>query len=145
MAMMMANAATASMNAGLCRRVGMPRSSSVSCSVFRDDEGLALAAREMRMLKEQLRHIKIRDRERKFNTELMEAIELGHLATLGEVIARSAHRRQESRRAHFRKDNPVRDDNDWLKHTFAFRREGGMEICHRPVCVTRFQPEERTY
>jgi succinate dehydrogenase / fumarate reductase flavoprotein subunit len=115
------------------------------CSVFRNEEDLKSLVEALAPLRERAARISIMDRSRKFNTELLEAIELGHLVTLGEVIARSALERRESRGAHSREDFPTRDDENWLKHTFAFRRDGGTEFRFRPVSITRFQPEERKY
>jgi succinate dehydrogenase / fumarate reductase flavoprotein subunit len=115
------------------------------CSVFRNEEDLKSLVDALPPLHERAGRISITDRSRQFNTELLEAIELGHLITLGEVIARSALERRESRGAHSREDFPTRDDENWLKHTFAFRRDGGTEFRFRPVSITRFQPEERKY
>ncbi len=115
------------------------------CSVFRNEQGLAKLLEEISGLKEQYRQVGIRDRSRTFNTELLEAIELGHLLTLGETIAGSALGRTESRGSHFREDHPARDDENWLRHTLAVRSGDGMEFRYRPVSITRFQPEERRY
>jgi succinate dehydrogenase / fumarate reductase flavoprotein subunit len=115
------------------------------CSVFRNEEDLKSLVEALPSLRERAARISIKDRSRQFNTELLEAIELGHLVTLGEVIARSALERRESRGGHSREDFPTRDDENWLKHTFAFLRDGGTEFRFRPVSITRFQPEERKY
>ncbi len=54
--------------------------------------------------------------------------------------------RQESRGAHFREDFPQRDDQNWLKHTLAYRTAGGsVELKYKPVTITRFQRKERKY
>ena len=64
----------------------------------------------------------------------------------GGPILDGAMERQESRGAHFRNDFPTRDDNNWLKHTLAFRTEdGGHELRYKPVTITRFEPKPRTY
>ena len=115
------------------------------CSVFRNKEGLKSLVDELAVLKERAKKVGIKDRGRRFNTELLETIELFHMLSLSEVIARSALQRAESRGAHSREDFPKRDDPNWLKHTFAFKSEKGMEFRHRAVAITRFQPEERKY
>jgi succinate dehydrogenase / fumarate reductase flavoprotein subunit len=115
------------------------------CSVFRNEEGLKKLVTDLAVLKERAKKVGIKDRGRRFNTELLEAIELLHMLNLSEVIACSALQRTESRGAHSREDFPKRDDLHWLKHTLAFRSEKGMEFRHKAAVVTRFQPEERKY
>ena len=115
------------------------------CSEFRNEEELKSLILNIRTLKGKTKGTSINDKGRRFNTELLEAIELGHLMNLGEIIASSALQRTESRGAHTREDFPDRDDEDWLKHTLAFKTEKGLEFRHKPVKITRFQPEERKY
>jgi succinate dehydrogenase / fumarate reductase flavoprotein subunit len=115
------------------------------CSVFRNEEGLNGLVRDLNTIKERAKSISIKDKGTKFNTELLEALELNHLINLGEAIAFSALQRKESRGAHSREDFPKRDDENWLKHTFAFKAGSGIEFRHKPVTITRFKPEERKY
>lgn len=115
------------------------------CSVFRKEAELKILIDEIQSLKERYKEISIKDKSKIFNTELLEAIELGHMLTLAEVIAYSALQRTESRGAHYREDYPKRDDENWLKHTFAFQTEKGISFKYKPVTITRFKPEERKY
>ncbi|MBI5026570.1 MAG: succinate dehydrogenase flavoprotein subunit [Nitrospirae bacterium] len=115
------------------------------CSVFRDEVALKSLLKEIEGLKRRYEHISIEDKGNVFNTELLEAVELGHLLTLSEVITSSALNRKESRGAHYREDYPRRDDINWLKHTFAFKTGGAVEFKYKPVVITKFQPEERNY
>jgi succinate dehydrogenase / fumarate reductase flavoprotein subunit len=115
------------------------------CSVFRNGKGLETLAADIESLKGRAKSLKIKDRGKKFNSELLEAIELYHLVSLGEVTALSAVQRTESRGAHSREDYPKRDDENWLKHTFAFKSEKGIEFRFKPVNIARFQPVERKY
>lgn len=115
------------------------------CSVFRTEEELKLLVDEIKTLKERYKEIEITDKSKIFNTDLLEAIELGHMLTLAEVIASSALQRTESRGAHYREDYPKRDDENWMKHTLAFQREKGITFKYKPVKITRFKPEERKY
>ena len=59
--------------------------------------------------------------------------------------SRAHSRATESRGAHFREDFPERNDTDWLKHTLAYRAEGGPDIKFKPVTITKFEPKPRTY
>lgn len=114
--------------------------------VFREDAGLRQAIEKVRELKERYRNISIMDKGTVFNTELMEAWELGSLLELAEVTAVCALNRTESRGAHSREDYPQRNDEEWLKHTLAYRTEDGrVDIRYKPVVITKFQPKERVY
>jgi succinate dehydrogenase / fumarate reductase, flavoprotein subunit len=115
------------------------------CSVFRNEEGLKGLVSKINAIEDKAEHVALTDRGRIFNTELLDAIELGHLINLSKVIASSALQREESRGAHFRDDFSERDDAEWLKHTFAFKKDRAVEFKYKPVKITRFQPEERKY
>jgi succinate dehydrogenase / fumarate reductase flavoprotein subunit len=96
-------------------------------------------------LRERYRNLKIDDRGKRFNTDLISALELGHLLEFAEVIVTGALARQECRGSHYRVDYPKRDDENWLKHTLAYRTEDGPRLEYKPVSITKFQPEERKY
>ncbi|MBA2573068.1 MAG: FAD-binding protein, partial [Gemmatimonadetes bacterium] len=114
--------------------------------VFREQAGIQKAVDKVRELQDRYRTLVIMDKGRRYNLEMLEAWELGSLLELAEVTAESALARTESRGAHSREDFPDRDDANWLKHTFAYRREGGrIELRYKPVTITRFQPKERVY
>jgi succinate dehydrogenase / fumarate reductase flavoprotein subunit len=100
---------------------------------------------KVKALKERYRDVRISDKGSVFNTDLLEARELGYLLDCAEVTAVSAEARQESRGAHAREDFPERDDSDWLKHTLAHRTEAGPELRYKPVTITTFQPKPRVY
>ncbi len=113
--------------------------------VFRVESQMVRAMDQIHQLQERFRHITLQDKGRRFNTELLEAIELGYLLDLAEITAQSALARRESRGAHSREDYPDRNDETWLKHTLAFRTEEGVTLEYKPVVITRFQPKPRTY
>lgn len=115
------------------------------CSVFRDEEGLKRAIESIRDLRERFKYISLRDSSLIFNQELLNAFELYHMFNLAEVIAQSALMRTESRGAHYRVDFPSRDDEAWLKHTFAFKRGEEIVFKYRPVMITKFTPQERKF
>jgi succinate dehydrogenase / fumarate reductase flavoprotein subunit len=113
--------------------------------VFRVQDQMSEAVDEIHELQERYEHVSIQDKGKKFNTELLEAIELGYLLDLAEVTAESALARTESRGAHSREDYPERDDERWLQHTLAYRTLTGVELRYKPVRITRFEPKPRTY
>jgi len=113
--------------------------------VFRIESQMQAAVDKVHELQERYRRAGIQDRGKTFNTELLEAIELGYLLDLAEVTAESALARTESRGAHSREDYPDRDDENWLKHTLAYRTESGVQLKYKPVTITSFEPKPRTY
>ena len=115
-------------------------------SVFRTANNLVQALDRVRELQQRYQRVRVQDRSRVFNTDLVETLELGFLLDTAEVTVASALARQESRGAHFREDFPQREDQNWLKHTLAYRTAGGsVELKYKPVTITRFQPKERKY
>ncbi len=115
------------------------------CGVFRTDEGLRRLVSLVRELKERYRQARVQDTGTVFNTDLLEAREVGYLLDCAEATVASALARTESRGAHFREDHPERDDAGWLKHSLAYRAEGAPLLAYKPVTITRFEPKPRTY
>ena len=113
--------------------------------VFRTAEGMSQALEKVRELKERLGHAPMTDKGRIFNTELINAWELGNLLDLAEVTTVSALARTESRGGHAREDYPNRDDVNWLKHTLAWVEDGKIRLSYKPVTITKWQPKERVY
>ncbi len=114
-------------------------------SVFRTADGLKGALAKIGELKDRYRNISVQDKGNCFNRDLLDALELGNMLDLAEVIAMGALYREESRGAHSREDFPQRDDEQFLKHTMVRRTEDGPQIFDKPVTITRFEPKERTY
>jgi succinate dehydrogenase / fumarate reductase flavoprotein subunit len=117
------------------------------CGVYRTAALLAECRAEVRTLRERARRIVVDDKGCRYNTDLVEALELGFLLDCAEATVESAVARLESRGAHAREDHPDRDDESWLKHTFAFRDPDGGDarLAYKPVTVTRFEPKPRVY
>jgi succinate dehydrogenase / fumarate reductase flavoprotein subunit len=115
------------------------------CSVFRHEQGLKKALEAVRGLQERARNISIDHGGNRYNTDLMDALELRNMLLLAEAIVASALNRTESRGAHSREDYPERDDEHWLKHTLVQRTDSGVSITYKPVTITRFQPKPRAY
>ena len=120
------------------------------CGVFRTEEQLGEALAEVKAYQERYTRSSIDDHGQTFNTDLLDAVELGHMLEYAEVIVRGAIARQESRGGHARRDFPTRDDDNWFKHTLAYREADGprLEYCAvnmAPQFREAFPLEERTY
>lgn len=121
--------------------------------VFRTEESLTEVLGVIHDLRVRYMEIGIHDRGQRFNTDLLEAIELGFLLDLAEVLAYCARNRKESRGGHMRDDYPERDDENYLKHTMAYltgdpkspNPEDHIRLDWKPVVITKYQPMERKY
>ncbi len=115
-------------------------------SVFRNDETLTQALADIRAIRPRARATTIADKGKKFNTELLDAVELEFMIDYAEGIAASAKHRTESRGAHSREDFPDRDDDNWLQHTlFTSDGDGQYEFGRKNVKLGRFEPKVRKY
>ncbi len=117
----------------------------LNVAVFRTADTLRETLDAFPSLRERYSRIAIHDRGRRFNTDLLEAIELGFLLDLAEVIVVGALAREESRGGHFREDFPNRDDKRFLKHTLAYATAKGIKLEYKPVVITKYKPIERKY
>jgi succinate dehydrogenase / fumarate reductase flavoprotein subunit len=113
--------------------------------VFRTGEGMNRALETIRELQERFKHVKVEDKGKVFNTDLLATWELGNLLDLAEVTAVTALAREESRGAHAREDFPKRDDENWMKHSLVWQKDGEIELRYKPVNITKFEPKERVY
>ncbi len=145
-----------------------------NAQVFRTDESLRHALSDIRALQRRYKNVSVQDKGSLFNTDLLEALELGFLLDLAEVVVIGSLNRRESRGGHFREDFPTRDDVNYMQHTMAYRRplEAGdsdadvvvaelspqsafeatavfddykLVLGAKPVTVTRYEPMERKY
>jgi succinate dehydrogenase / fumarate reductase flavoprotein subunit len=124
-----------------------------NAQVFRTDESLAKVTETIHELRARYKNVSIQDKGRRFNTDLLEAIELGFLLDLAEVVVFSARNRKESRGGHQRDDFPKRDDATYMKHTMAYLTgdphsadaADHISLDWKPVVVTNYQPMERKY
>lgn len=113
--------------------------------VFRTAESLAEAAAVVKDVKSRYAQVAIHDRGQRFNTDLLEAMELGFLIDLAEVVIAGAAAREESRGGHYREDFPTRDDEKFLLHTMAYAEPDGIRLDYKPVTITKYPPMERKY
>ena len=118
----------------------------LNAQVYRNDETLNKALSDIQVLKERYKNVGIHDKGKRYNTDLLEAIELGFLLELAEVLVVSALARKETRGGHAREDYQTRDDEKFMKHTMAYPDpKNGVRLDYKPVTMTRYEPMERKY
>jgi succinate dehydrogenase / fumarate reductase flavoprotein subunit len=113
--------------------------------IFRHGSLLERAVSELMRASARILQVNVHDVGTVYNMELKELVELDGAALAAQVILLGAYFRRESRGAHYRLDYPRRDDENWLKHTVAYRYGGGVVVRWEPVRIVKWPPEVRTY
>ncbi|HEY5878474.1 MAG TPA: succinate dehydrogenase flavoprotein subunit [Nakamurella sp.] len=130
-------------------RIALQATMDLNAAVYRTEASLKEALNDVRLLKERYSRVSVQDKGQRYNTDLLEAVELGFLLELAEVLVVGALVRQESRGGHAREDYPNRDDANWMRHTMAYKQgnelTADIRLDYKPVVQTRYQPMERKY
>ena len=131
-------------------RKDMQDTMDMNAQVYRTEATLKQALSDVQELKARYANVSIQDKGTRYNTDLIEAIELGFLLDLAEVTVVSALERKESRGGHAREDYPNRDDVNFMRHTMAYKSEDVsgedyVRLDYKPVTMTRYEPMERKY
>jgi succinate dehydrogenase / fumarate reductase flavoprotein subunit len=127
-------------------RKEMQETMDMNAQVYRNEETLSKALSDVRALKERYKNVAIQDKGQRYNTDLLEAVELGFLLDLAEALAYCALNRKESRGGHAREDYPNRDDANFLAHSMLYKQaDGSLRLDSKPVTITRYPPMERKY
>ena len=133
-------------------RADLQKTMDADMQVFRTEETIRRALKVISELEERYENISIQDKGKRFNLDLLEAVELGFLLQLAKVMSVGALHRQESRGGHYREDFPKRDDMNFMKHSMVYldpesEFEGvkGLRFDTKPVIYTRYEPKERKY
>ncbi len=113
--------------------------------IYRDQARLDALCETLREIKARIKDLRITDRSKTFNTQLVQALELEFMVDAAEAVAFSASARKESRGAHQRLDFKERDDGAFLKHSVAFKSDGDPRIDYKDVSITKWPPAERVY
>jgi len=116
-----------------------------NAQVYRTEESLNEALDKIKELRKRYENIHVQDRGLRFNTDLLEAIELGFLLDLAEVLAFTSRERRESRGGHFREDFDTRNDEKFMVHSMAYKEGDEIRLGWKPVVVTNYPPMERKY
>lgn len=113
--------------------------------VFRTGDEISAGLEKIRKLKERFNNIKIQDKSRIYNSNLINTLELENMLLLAETMIIAALAREESRGGHSRRDFPKRDDENWLKHTLITLTDDGPKLDYKDVTITKWKPVERKY
>ncbi|CAB4623903.1 unannotated protein [freshwater metagenome] len=123
-----------------------------NAQVYRTEDSLNEALDKIAELRARYQNIQVQDRGKRFNTDLLEAIELGFLFDLSDVLVMTARERRESRGGHFREDYETRNDEKFMVHSMAYKLDKKPErpgedirVDWKPVTITNYPPMERKY
>ena len=131
-------------------RAALQETMDANAQVFRSEASLKQAMTDIEGLRERYTLVSVQDKGSRYNTDLLEAVELGFLLELATVVVAGCLERKESRGGHFREDYPTRDDVNYMRHTMAYRTldadgRDGIRLDTKPVVETRYKPMERKY
>jgi fumarate reductase flavoprotein subunit len=117
-----------------------------NAGIYRSGEGLAQANAKLAELRRRYANIELHDKSNVYNTDLLQALELGSMLDCAEAVTVSALEREESRGAHQRLDFVARDDARYLKHSLAhYQGSGAPRVDYLDVVITKSQPGVRDY
>lgn len=124
-----------------------------NAQVFRTEETLTSVLGTIHDLRQRYKNIHVDDKGKRFNTDLLEAVELGFLLDLAEIVAYAARNRKESRGGHMREDYENRDDENYMQHTMAYLTgdphspdpEDHIRLDWKPVVFTKNEAGELNY
>ncbi|GAA5125386.1 succinate dehydrogenase flavoprotein subunit [Haloechinothrix salitolerans] len=145
-------------------RTELQRTMDANAAVYRTEDTLKRALHDVQALKERYGRVGVQDKGKRYNTDLLEAVELGFLLDLAECLVNAALARKESRGGHAREDYPDRDDTNFMRHSMSYKvlPDGNtgpdpdaplgltgflsdIRLDYKPVVFTRYEPMERKY
>ena len=114
--------------------------------IYRSGDSLANTCDKLAELRQRYDNISLNDKTGVYNTDLLQALELGSMLDCAEAVAVGGRDRKESRGAHQRLDFTARDDDNFLKHSLAyFRPKEPPRIEYLDVVITKSKPGVRDY
>ena len=114
----------------------------MNVGVLRTGELLKKALSEMENLKLKMESVAVKTKNYRYNREWIEALQLKNMITLIEAISMSGMTRKESRGAHYRRDFPKMDNEEWLKNIIIKNVDGKMQVETAPIVKTWYDPKK---
>ena len=110
--------------------------------IFRTGNEMKEAVAEIERIREkELPQLCVMDNRTRYNKEWIEALEVENLVTVAEMVAKAALMREESRGAHYRRDFPKTDNQNWFVNIVIRQERGRMMFERVPVVTTIMRPE----
>jgi succinate dehydrogenase/fumarate reductase flavoprotein subunit len=110
--------------------------------VLRSGEGLQEALKEIEEIqKTDLPQMSCVKKQRIYNREWMEALQVENMLTMLKAVALSALERKESRGAHYRRDFLKMNNRKWLRNIVTANENGEMVLHLLPVVMTKYTPQ----
>ena len=117
-----------------------------NAGIYRTGEGLTEACGKLAELRRRYADIELHDKTNVYNTDLLQALELGCMLDCADAVTTSALARKESRGAHQRLDFTSRDDGHYLRHSMAwYRAKDPPRVDYLDVVITKSPPGVRDY
>lgn len=117
-----------------------------NAGIYRTGDELTEGVSTLAKLRQRYRDIALHDKTNVYNTDLIQALELGCMLDCAQAVMVSAAARRESRGAHQRLDYTERDDTHFLKHSLAYHApETSPRLDYLDVVITRSRPGVRDY
>lgn len=109
--------------------------------VLRSQDGITEALRCLEELKGDLESQVVGLKSRRYNQELVVALENYFLLTAAQSVTKAALLRTESRGAHYRSDYTAQDDDNWLRHIVVRKSDGNIVLDFAPADLGELRPE----
>jgi len=113
--------------------------------VYRTGESMQKGLDKVLDLRKRFKDIRVEDKSRIYNTNLIQALETENMLELAEVLLMAGLAREESRGGHSRTDFPTRDDEKFLAHSMVYHTGGTPRLEYKPVTINKWKPVERKY